>query len=88
MSRDFDLVFESHILTVIHFIPYLNKIEACHPFYSENKIEACHPFYSENKIEACHPFYSENKIEACHPFYSENKIEMLFIHAVISQCQQ
>jgi hypothetical protein len=28
MSRDFDLVFESHILTVIHFIPYLNKIEA------------------------------------------------------------
>jgi hypothetical protein len=22
MSRDFDLVFESHILTVIHFIPY------------------------------------------------------------------
>jgi len=52
MSRDFDLVFESHILIVIHFVPYLNKIEACHPFYSENKIE------------------------------------MLFIHAVISQCQQ
>jgi hypothetical protein len=51
MSRDFDLVFESHILIVIHFIPYLNKIEACHPFYSENKIEM---LFIHAVISQCH----------------------------------